>query len=68
MGRRILDAYRQSHRRGDNRICFLKITPDPVLDTYMVGHSIWQLRKRMELGASKIAIPPEYRSPVPPLT
>jgi hypothetical protein len=68
MGRRIPEAYRQSHRRGENRICFLKITPDPILDTYMVGYSIWQLRKRMESGASKIVIPPQHRSWAPPST
>ena len=66
MGRRILEAYRESHRRGETRICFLKITPDPVVDTYMVGYSIWQLRKRMESGAAKVVISPEYRSSAPP--
>jgi len=58
MGRRILKAYRESHRHGETRICFLKITPDPVVYTYMVGYSIWQLRKRMESGAAKVVIPP----------
>jgi len=62
MGRRILKAYRESHQHGETRICFLKITPDPVVYTYMVGSSIWQLRKRMESGAAKVVIPPEYRS------
>ena len=62
MGRRILKAYRESHRRGETRICFLKITPDPMVYTYMVGYSIWQLRKRIESGAAKVVIPPEYRS------
>ena len=38
MGRRILEAYRASHRRGETRICFLRITPDPVVNTYMVGY------------------------------
>ena len=58
MGRRILEAYEQSRRRGETRICFLKITPDPVVHTYMVGYSIWQLRKHMESGAAKVIIPP----------
>ena len=62
MGRRILKAYQESHHRGETRICFLKITPDPVIYTYMVGYSIWQLRKRMESGAAKVVIPSEYRS------
>jgi hypothetical protein len=66
MGRRILKAYQESHRRGETRICFVKITPDPVIHTYMVGYSIWQLRKRMESGAATVPIPPEYRSSAPP--
>jgi hypothetical protein len=66
MGRRILEAYQESHRRGETRICFLKITPDPVVSTYMVGYGVWELRKRMESGATKVVIPPEYRSSAPP--
>jgi hypothetical protein len=66
MGRRILEAYRERHRRGETRICFLKITPDPVIYTYMVGYSIWQLRKRMESVAAQVVIPPEYRPLAPP--
>lgn len=62
MGRRILKAYNESHRHGETRICFLKITPDPIITTYMVGYSIWEIRKRMESGAAKVVIPPEYRS------
>jgi general stress protein 26 len=57
MGRRILDAYEQSRRRGETRICFLKITPDPAIRTYMVGYTIWQIRRRMESGAGKVVIP-----------
>lgn len=66
MGRRVLEAYQESHRRGETRICFLKIIPDPVVYTYMVGYSIWQLRTRMESGAAKVVIPPEYRPSAPP--
>ena len=57
MGRRILAAYRESHRRGETRICFLRITPDPEVSTYMVGYSVWRLRTRMESGAGKVVIP-----------
>jgi hypothetical protein len=63
IGRRILEAYRASHQRGETRICFLKITPDPVISTYMVKCSIWRLRSHMELGAAKVMIPPSFRSP-----
>ena len=57
LGRRILEAYRASHQRGETRICFLKITPDPHIATYMVGCSIWSLRRRMEAGAATVVIP-----------
>ena len=63
IGRRILAAYQKSYRRGEGRICFLKITPDPVVRTYMVGFSIWELRKRMESGAAKVIIPTRYVGP-----
>ena len=57
LGRRILAAYRASHRRGEARICFLKITPDPVVHTYMVGVGIWEIRRRMESGAGSVRLP-----------
>ena len=57
MGRRILAAYAESSRRGEARICFLKITPDPVVRTYMVGYGMWELRSRMESGAARVVIP-----------
>jgi hypothetical protein len=57
MGRRILEAYGASYRRGETRICFLKITPDPMVSTYMIGYRIWELRNRMEAGAAKVLIP-----------
>ena len=56
MGRRILDAYAESRRRGETRVCFLRITPDPVVRTYMVGYGIWELRSRMESGAARVVI------------
>jgi general stress protein 26 len=57
MGRRILDAYRESSRRGETRVCFLKITVDPVVTTYMLGYSVWELRSRMEKGFGKVTLP-----------
>jgi hypothetical protein len=58
MGRRILEAYGAAHRRGETRICFLKITLDPLVSTYMVGYRIWELGRRMESRAAKVVIPP----------
>ena len=57
VGRRILDAYRASNRRGENRICFVRIKPDPVIATYMVGFSAWEVRTHMEKGAAKVVLP-----------
>jgi hypothetical protein len=57
LGRRILDAYAASSRRGETRVCFIKITPEPLVRTYMVGYGIWDLRNRMEAGAASVVIP-----------
>ncbi|KDE97118.1 pyridoxamine 5'-phosphate oxidase [Mycolicibacterium aromaticivorans JS19b1 = JCM 16368] len=57
LGRRILRAYREFHRRGEQRICFIRITPDPAIHTYLVGSSVWQVRRRMESGAATVVQP-----------
>jgi len=62
LGRRILTTYRASHRRGETRICFLKIAVDPVITTYMVGFRAWELRRRMERGAAWVLVPTHSRS------
>jgi general stress protein 26 len=64
LGRRILTTYRASHRRGETRICFLNIAVDPVITTYMLGFSAWELRHRMERGAGRVLVPTEQESPV----
>jgi general stress protein 26 len=56
LGRQVLRAYRESHRRGESRICFLKISVDPVVHTYMVGSGIWEIRKHMEHGAATVVL------------
>jgi hypothetical protein len=62
VGRRILGAYEQSRRRGETRVCFLKITLDPVVRTYAVGYAVWDLRRRMESAAATVRIPPEHQA------
>jgi nitroimidazol reductase NimA-like FMN-containing flavoprotein (pyridoxamine 5'-phosphate oxidase superfamily) len=59
LGRRIMAAYHASHRRGESRICFLRITVDPVIATYLVGVSIWELRHRIERGTARARVPTE---------
>lgn len=57
MGRRILTMYEEMARRGETGVCFLRITPDPTLSTYMVGHSIWEVVRRMETGIERVRVP-----------
>ncbi len=52
LGRRILAAYRAMRLRGDDRICFVRITLDATARSYMVGKSLWQVIRRMEAGAA----------------
>ena len=61
MGRRILAAYEKSRQRGETRVCFLKITLDPIIRTYAVGHSIWDLRRQMESAGATVLIPAQQR-------
>jgi hypothetical protein len=65
LGRRILAAYQAAQRRGETRICFLKIVVDPVITTYMVGVSAWELRHRMERGAARVLVPTDQPPLVP---
>jgi hypothetical protein len=58
MGRRILQGYRRAREHGESRVCFVKITPDPKVHTYMVGYRIWELRRNMELGAADVTLNP----------
>jgi nitroimidazol reductase NimA-like FMN-containing flavoprotein (pyridoxamine 5'-phosphate oxidase superfamily) len=57
MGRRILSMYEELALRGETGVCFLRITPDPTLSTYMVGHTIWELMRRMETGIERVRVP-----------
>lgn len=61
LGRRILSMYADSERRGETRVCFLRIVPEGQIDTYMVGNSIFELMRRMEAGNAKIEVPDRYR-------
>lgn len=57
LGRRILSGYQAAAQGGETRICFIKITPDPVISTYMVGTSLWRLLRDMEAGAGRTTLP-----------
>jgi hypothetical protein len=57
MGRRVLAGYEEARRRGETRVCFLKITLDPVIRSYAVGYRAWELRRHMESAAATVRIP-----------
>ena len=57
IGRQILRKYKEANGRGEARICFVRITPDEEIFTYMVGYPVWEISKRMESGASRVTIP-----------
>lgn len=60
VGRRILAAYRAMRLRGDDRICFVRITLDATARSYMVGTSLWQVIRRMEAGAATTDLRGKY--------
>jgi hypothetical protein len=57
MGRRILDAYAKARRRGETRVCFIRITLEPEARTYAVGYSVFELRRNMEAAAAAVRLP-----------
>jgi general stress protein 26 len=56
LGRRILKSYDAMERRGETRICFLKITPQPLVQSYMVGTTVLGLLRNMEAGAGRVRL------------
>ena len=60
LGRRILGMYDDSARRGETRVCFLRIVPEAEISTYMVGRPIYEVMRRMEVGTARVQIPRPY--------
>jgi general stress protein 26 len=58
MGRRILEGYRRAREQGEERVCFIKVVPEPQVLTYMVGYRIWELRRNMEAGSARVTLSP----------
>ena len=56
LGRRIVRSYQAMECRGETRICFLKITPEPLAQSYMVGTTVLGLLWHMEAGAGQARI------------
>ncbi len=56
LGRRILKAYDAMERGGETRICFLKVTPQPLIHSYMVGTTVLGLLRNMEAGGGHLRL------------
>jgi general stress protein 26 len=56
LGRRIVKSYQAMERRGETRICFLKITREPLVQSYMVGTTVLGLMRHMEAGVGQVRI------------
>jgi pyridoxamine 5'-phosphate oxidase-like protein len=61
VGRKILDMYEEFERRGEIRVCFLRIRFGSVVSAYGVGQSLWSLVRRMESGLETVEVPAQYR-------
>jgi Pyridoxamine 5'-phosphate oxidase len=61
LGRAILRSYARLERRGETRVCFLRIRPGPVMFAYAVGKSLWRLLRDMETGIARIEVPAEWQ-------
>jgi len=46
-------------RRQGGEACFIRIRPDPVVFTYLLGLPLWEFRKRAAYAGAKVKIPPE---------
>jgi pyridoxamine 5'-phosphate oxidase-like protein len=64
-GRWILRMYDEFERRGETRVCFVRIRLGSVIFAYGVGRPIWRLVDRMEQGLSRIEVPAPYRGELP---
>lgn len=40
----------------EHRICFIRITLDPVVHTYMLRTRLWQIWRHMESGTNRVVI------------
>src|SRR5262249_36611459 len=61
LGGTICRAYRELERRGETRVCFVRIRPGPVMFAYAVPTPLWRLVADMERGAAKVVVPVEHR-------
>ena len=65
VGRWILRMYEEFERRGETRVCLVRIRPGSVIFAYGVGRPIWRLVDRMEQGLARIEVPAPYRGELP---
>lgn len=59
--RMLLNQSRELETSGEHSTCFIRITPDPVIQTYGVGMSILELRRHIAEASAQVAIPQQLR-------
>lgn len=57
--RMILNVESDIVRSRGGEACFIRIRPDPVIFTYLLGLPVWEFRKRAAYAGAKVRIPPE---------
>jgi len=62
MGRMSLDMAEKMNSGTWGELCFIMITPDPVIHTYGVGLSLMQMRSSMGQAQGKTELPVELRT------
>lgn len=63
LGRVILREYAALERRGETRVCFLRIRPGPAMFAYAFRTPLWRLiGGGMQRGAARVEVPTEHRS------
>ena len=59
--RMLLRQSREFESSGKHSTCFIRITPDPVIQTYGVGMSILDLRRHIADASSHVLVPRQLR-------
>lgn len=61
--RMMLDEASRADIAALGEVCFIRIEPDDVINTYGVGFSAWQFREHVTNAASKVHVPADRRRP-----
>lgn len=57
LGRRIVKGYNSLREHGDTRTVCVRVELDPVINSYLIGTSLWRVRSDMRAGAATVVRP-----------